>query len=52
MRGPCKDCPDRVVGCHSKCEKYKKFVEVCKQERHKRLVDQWSFRYKPQKPTK
>jgi hypothetical protein len=19
---PCKDCPDRAVGCHSKCEKY------------------------------
>lgn len=19
---PCKDCQDRVVGCHSKCEKY------------------------------
>ena len=20
---PCKDCSDRVVGCHSTCEKYK-----------------------------
>lgn len=19
---PCKDCPDRKVGCHSVCEKY------------------------------
>ena len=19
---PCKDCPDRAVGCHGKCEKY------------------------------
>ena len=19
---PCKDCPDRAVGCHSICEKY------------------------------
>ena len=19
---PCKDCPDRVVGCHSTCQKY------------------------------
>ena len=19
---PCKDCTDRAVGCHSKCEKY------------------------------
>jgi hypothetical protein len=22
---PCLDCPDREVGCHSKCEKYIKF---------------------------
>lgn len=20
---PCKDCPDRVAGCHGSCEKYK-----------------------------
>ena len=19
---PCKDCPDRVLGCHSTCQKY------------------------------
>ena len=19
---PCKDCPDRKIGCHAKCEKY------------------------------
>lgn len=23
MTQPCKDCPDRKVGCHSQCEKYK-----------------------------
>lgn len=22
---PCKDCADRVVGCHGNCEKYKTF---------------------------
>lgn len=22
---PCKDCPDRVIGCHSTCEKYKAY---------------------------
>lgn len=21
---PCKDCPDRELGCHDYCEKYKK----------------------------
>lgn len=24
---PCKGCADRHVGCHSGCEKYKKFRE-------------------------
>ena len=22
---PCKDCKDREIGCHSRCEKYGKF---------------------------
>jgi len=22
---PCKDCKERSIGCHSKCEKYKEF---------------------------
>ena len=22
MTAPCKDCPDRVPGCHSRCERY------------------------------
>lgn len=22
VQPPCKDCPDRQVGCHAKCEKY------------------------------
>ena len=24
-QSPCKDCPDREVGCHSKCQKYAEF---------------------------
>lgn len=24
---PCKDCKERALGCHSKCEKYAKFKE-------------------------
>ena len=24
-KAPCKDCPDRQVGCHSTCEKYLTF---------------------------
>lgn len=25
MKSPCKDCPERYVGCHSECGKYKYF---------------------------
>ena len=25
MNAPCKDCPDREVGCHGTCEKYQLF---------------------------
>jgi hypothetical protein len=24
---PCKDCPDRAVGCHAVCDKYKQYHE-------------------------
>lgn len=31
LNSPCKDCHDRTVGCHGKCEKYKAYrVEVDK----------------------
>lgn len=36
MDAPCKDCPDRVVGCHSSCEKYKAFREECDRNREQR----------------
>ena len=26
LSAPCKDCVDRAVGCHSACDKYKKFA--------------------------
>ena len=25
MNAPCKNCPDREIGCHSKCNKYSEF---------------------------
>lgn len=25
MNAPCKNCPDREIGCHSKCNKYSQF---------------------------
>lgn len=34
----CKDCTERQVGCHAKCEKYKEFV--AENERLKQLKRQ------------
>lgn len=28
LRGPCKDCPFRTIGCHAKCERYKTFKRL------------------------
>ena len=38
MNAPCKDCPDRVVGCHSTCERYKEWKAEKDQERDARKV--------------
>lgn len=34
---PCRNCPDREVGCHGKCEKYKAFKERMSEDRKKRV---------------
>lgn len=28
MKSPCKDCPDRVLGCHAECGRYLAYVEA------------------------
>lgn len=38
VHSPCKDCPDRHIGCHSECDKYKEF--------EKALFEEKSIRYK------
>ena len=35
---PCKDCADRHVGCHGKCEKYAEFNRVCEKTRDERRL--------------
>jgi hypothetical protein len=30
MNTPCKNCPNRFLGCHSTCEPYKEFDQKCK----------------------
>lgn len=40
MNTPCKDCPDRVLGCHSVCKEYKLF-----QEERRRELEQKRMQY-------
>lgn len=28
MHAPCKDCPEREIGCHARCEKYQEYVKA------------------------
>lgn len=39
MKVPCHDCADRVVGCHSECERYKEYAEECHKRREERHLD-------------
>ena len=40
---PCKDCPDRSPGCHSRCEKYIKAKNI-ETEIKKKKRDEWEQR--------
>lgn len=33
---PCRNCSDRNVGCHAKCEEYNEFLENVKETREAR----------------
>lgn len=35
MKNPCKNCPEREVGCHSRCEPYKAYKAVWEKLRKK-----------------
>lgn len=46
QKGPCIDCEDRKVGCHSDCERYKAWLEAyhkekawLKEKRHPVIAD-------------
>jgi hypothetical protein len=36
---PCYKCTDRQVGCHSKCEKYKKWKKESNKKRDAKFID-------------
>lgn len=40
MMSPCKDCSDRALHCHSRCEKYQIYAEWCEAQREKRKQEQ------------
>lgn len=51
MKPPCKDCPDRKVGCHSTCQRYLDFRKEVdrvnkikfKEEEQRRLIAEHNF---------
>ena len=36
---PCKDCPNREIGCHSQCKKYIKFKNDLKKDKAKEKAE-------------
>lgn len=42
MNNCCKDCPDRVVGCHSACDRY-----ILAKQKHDRLMKEYKKVTKP-----
>lgn len=46
MRPPCKDCKERAIGCHSTCEKYKKYRTEWEELKKKKAEEKrlWSKR--------
>ena len=45
----CKDCPDRKVGCHGQCEKYKKQCEELQRKKEKTKHDRDFEKYKAER---
>ena len=43
---PCKDCPDRHLACHDKCEKYKEWKDYLTETKTKEKLDHRSYRSK------
>lgn len=39
MRAPCKDCPDRAVGCRKDCKPWAAYQEQQAEIRHKKELE-------------
>lgn len=36
---PCKDCKDRHIGCHGKCEKYLEYKKELQKAKHREKIN-------------
>ena len=45
MSESCKNCPDRYLGCHSNCDKYKQFKEEIAEIKRKQQKGRIYFNY-------
>ena len=36
---PCRDCKDRAVGCHAKCERYMEWLRIRQEEKNAILAN-------------
>lgn len=36
MIAPCKECTERILGCHCTCERYICYAAICEEHRKKR----------------
>ena len=48
IKCPCKDCTDRQVGCHSKCEKHAEYQAECERA-YKQVVEAYANERKIEK---
>lgn len=46
MRQPCKNCTDRVLGCHGVCKEYEEFRAENERIRKRIIEEQRKFRIK------
>lgn len=49
MKIPCKDCPDRKLGCHGKCDKYSEYRKCQDEANAKRHKAQKAIPIDPKK---
>lgn len=39
MKNPCKDCTERVLGCHGTCEKYRGYRKELEDQKEKIRIE-------------